>query len=122
MKTIKSRIQRIDDLKKLINYNKIKKEKIVTFCSDVFDQVLYIFDPKYAGIQMIQMRDHHTEEVFDYYDRDLARSQLFSQNNKDGKLFTKAYMDIDSKPMLGRKSATRQKRMTNQLVTKSKNE
>jgi hypothetical protein len=59
-------MQKIDDLKLIINHKKLTKEKFMTFCKDEFDQVLYIYQTDLASISIIFLRDQHTEECYSF--------------------------------------------------------
>ena len=40
------------------------KEKLIIFCKDSYDQVLYLFQTDLPSISIIQQRDKNTEECF----------------------------------------------------------
>ena len=50
-------VQRTDDLKMILNHKSLTKDKILNFCKDDFDQVLYVYQTDLPSIVVIQMRD-----------------------------------------------------------------
>lgn len=48
-----SSIQRMDDLRKILIHKGIDQNKILTFCKDGFDQVLYIYQADLPSIAII---------------------------------------------------------------------